>query len=311
MTVDSTGKEEKPSTKWKLLKKVQQRESTADDNQFISAQAVAYNTSGDIAVVDTGEKFFSCTVEVETIHAPRVYAVSKDGSFPFALKSSTLQDKPEILKGASDVAVTKKGNFVLVNGTKQCEIFDFGGSHVGSFNITKSGSDRDRARCITTNRNGDLFIGDFSQQIVTVHSGDDFSLLRDICVSVRPSHIAVNSRDHICIVHENYRVDRCKVVGYDDSGDEVFTITPKVWGKVARPLGVVYDTDDTLLLGVYDFTRERGGHVHHYSKTGKFLKCVLKGTDKPNGLLIRDDTLAIADGRSVLFYKKELSDDSS
>ena len=296
-----------------MLKKVQQRESAAEDDQFISAEAVACNLSGDIAVVDTGEKFVSCTntVEVTRIHSPRIYAISKDGSFPFALKPSTLQDKAKILKDASDVAATKKGNFALVNGTKQSEIFDFGGNHVGSFNITKSGSDRNRGRCIATNRKGDLFIGDFSQQIVTVHSGDDFSLLREIYVSIRPCHIAVNNRDHICIVYEDYRVDRSKVIGYDDSGDEVFTITPKVWGKSAVPLGVIYDTDDTLLLGVYDFTRERGGHVHHYSETGKFLKCVLKGTDKPNGLSIRDDTLAIADGRSILFYQKELSEGSS
>ena len=86
---------------------------------------------------------------------------------------------------------------------------------------------------------------------------------------------------------------------------------PKIWGKSAEPLGVVYDTDDTLLLGMYDSRSERGGHVHHYSKTGEFLKCVVKGIDKPNGLSIRNDTLAIADERSIVFYKKEISEDNN
>ena len=240
---------------------------------------------------------------------PRVYGFNEDGSFRFVIDSRKLQPQPfkRVSNHPSDLTVTKQGNFALVNHTNQCEIFDITGNQVGSFKFAeKSG----KACCIASNSKRDLFIGITGQQVVAVLSGDDFTFLRKICVRVPPSHIAVNSRDHCCIVYEAYgQADKSAVVGYDDSGEEVFTINPKIWGKAAQPLGVVYDADDTLLLGMYDFRNERGGHVHHYSKTGKFLKCVLKGIDKPNCLTIRNDTLAIADERSVLFYKKEKTDD--
>ncbi len=330
---ENTNKQAKlPPIKWKQYKKISQR-SAKDGDAFFMAIGIALHESGDFAVVDEIEH----TEPQESGHGvnfltrPRVYVFGDDGSQRFVLNSTGNHETPVgVLKCASDVAVTKQGHYAVTDNTTEVKLFDVKGQNVGSFSISDEdgGKQENRARCIAANSNGELYVGDFTEQIVTVHNADDFSIIRKIHVSVRPSHIAVDSRGRVCVVHTNLfpqNIRYCRVIVFDDEGNELVSISPTIRGLdtgsrgvvvgfgwavnntsgMAVPLGVAYDADDSLLLAVYDRSIKNGGHVHRYDANGKFLKCIIKGAQKPYGISIRNDTLVLADDKSVMIYKPE------
>ncbi len=149
-------------------------------------------------------------------------------------------------------------------------------------------------------------VGDFTEQIVSVHNADDFNKLREIYVSFRPNNITVDTQGNICVIHTNllpHNSRYCRVTVFDDCGDEIYTIFPTICNKKAVPLGAVFDLNNTLLVAVFDWTIKKGGHVHRYNKKGEFLECVIKGTEKPYGIRLGNSYLGIADDKSVIVYK--------
>ncbi len=316
-TVETSSNEEAlPRKKWKQHKKISKR--SPNNEAFYAARAISLNDSGDVAVVDeiVYEEPQECGGGwVYLRDRPRVYVFAEDGSERFVLNSAgSHENPPGILQCGSDVAVTKQGHFAVTDNTTDVKLFDVKGQNIGTFSIEEGASktkQEARARCITSNSKCDLYVGDFTEQVITLHDADNFAIKQDIPVSINPSHIAVNSQGHICVVRSPFIERRpqhrtfCKVVVVDDSGDELFTISPTVWGNQAIPLGVVYDADDTLLLAVLDRNIKRGGHVHRYGKKGEFIECLIKGKEEPCGIALRGDSLAIADEKSVLIYKAE------
>ncbi|XP_072049042.1 uncharacterized protein [Amphiura filiformis] len=322
--------------KWKQHKKISNRSAEVDD-VFSSTKDITWHQSGDFAVVDdiehakpeesgNGAYSFSFNVETQMLLSSNtsvrsmMYVFGEDGTERFVINASECLGKPcgmaASLKLNCDVAVTKQGYFAVTDNTKQVKLFDIKGENVGSFTISDDDKgNRDRARCIAVNANGEIYVGDFTEQVISVHNADDFTKLRDIYISIKPCYIAANSRGHVCVVtfdihilHQNNMMvpkEYSKVAIFDDSGNEISTISPTVWGKNVTPLGVVYDADDTLLLAAFDRSINRGGHVHRYGKKGEFLECIIKGTEQPSGIALRNNTLAIADGKSVLIYKGE------
>ncbi|XP_072049040.1 uncharacterized protein [Amphiura filiformis] len=268
-----------PTKKWKQHKKIVKR-SSEDDDVFFSAIGITLHECGDFAVVDeiehqepqaSGRGFHLST-------QPRVYVFEEDGSQRFVFNSVGAHEKPVgILKLGCDVAVTKQGHYAVTDNTTRVKLFDIKGQNVGSFCISEEGKQENRARCIAVNSNGEIYIGDFTEQVITVHNADDFTILREIYVSIRPSHIAVNSLGQVCVVHTNlfpHNIRHCRVIVFDDSGNEIVSISPTIRGLgvelgfgfgfrsdntgAAVPLGAVYDRDDSLLLAVYDHSIKNG-----------------------------------------------------
>ncbi|XP_072049041.1 uncharacterized protein [Amphiura filiformis] len=310
-----------PPKKWKQQKKISKR-SADDDDVFSSAKVITWHQSGDFAVVDDIEHTTpqESGYGVHLFTRSMFYVFGEDGTQRFVINTSESRGSGGAmvanLKLHSAVAVTKQGYFAVTDNTTQVKLFDIKGENVGNFTISEDNKEGgDRARCIAVNSNGEIYVGDFSEQVISVHNADDFTKLREIFISIKPCYIAANSRGQVCVVsftirilHQNRMMvptEYSKVAIFDDSGNEIFTISPTIWGKNATPLGVIYDADDTLLLAVFDRSINRGGHVHRYGKKGQFLECIIKGTEQPCGIALRNNTLAIADGKSVLIYKGE------
>ncbi len=263
--------------------------------------------SGAIAVVGDAD------VKIENICSVRstTYVYGEDGSKDLTINSITNRGRPcdliTLLKLRADVAVTKQGYFAVSDKTAEVKLFDINGKKVPSFSTSDDGcGDKSRwGRCITVNSKGSIFLGNYHEQLVTVHNADDFTVEKEINVSINPCRIAANSSGQVCVVSLDESRQSKQVVVFDNSGNEVFTITPMVWGNKALPIGVAYDEDDHLMLAVRDGSIKKGGHVHQYGKKGEFLQCIIKGVTLPSGIAVRNSTLAIADGKSVLIYKGE------
>ena len=176
------------------------------------------------------------------------------------------------------------------------------------------------ARCIAVNsKTGEIVVGDYHRELVTVHNGEDFTLQKEIYVDLKPVHVAVNKKNQVAVCMMNHELNRrtdkfCdhfKVVVFDYTGDELFTIVPKIsGGEVDKSLGIVYDSGCGLYIAVSKFdksllNKENGGHIHYYGSSGEFVKCVAKGLYWPLGMGIGKNLLAVADKKSVRVYKPE------
>ncbi|XP_072049114.1 uncharacterized protein [Amphiura filiformis] len=307
----SIGKEEAkekvlPLKKWKQLKKIPKISEEYGD-EFSSTTHITCHNSGEYAVVDDirHNKGGGCYTTWR-----RVHAFGEDGSQRFVLNSNKAPEMANgLLNAISGVAVTKQGYYAITDCTAQVKLFDTKGQNVGGFSVSEEseGEHEAHATCIAVNSNGEIYVGDFKEQVITIHNADDFTKMREIYVSIKPSRITINKYSQICVVTTEWFPNSGwfrKAVIFDHSGNEILTLSPTIWGKNAMPLCVVYDEDDMLLLGVFDRSINRGGHVHRYGKTGEFLDCIIKGiAGSPSAIALKSNTLAIAVGKSVLIYK--------
>ncbi len=146
-----------PSRKWKQHTKISK--SSIHGDAFSSARAIAFHESGIFAVVDdiehaepweTGSGF-------DYSNRPRVYGLREDGSQQFVLNSTGTHENPVgVLHQASDVVVTKQGHFAVADNTTEVKLFNVKGQQVGSFSISNSGKQEERARCIAVNTSGEI-----------------------------------------------------------------------------------------------------------------------------------------------------------
>ncbi|XP_072049043.1 uncharacterized protein [Amphiura filiformis] len=257
---NTTGKEEckekvLPPKKWKQRKKILKISEEYGD-EFDETKAITCHRSGEYAVVDdirhkTGKCGYTSW--------RRVHAFREDGSQRFVLNSKGAPELPNgMLNAISGVAVTKQGYYAVTDRTAQVKLFDIKGQNVGSFSTSEEdeGGQEAGANCIAVNSNGEIYVGDFHEQLITLHNADDFTKLGEIHVGISPSYIAVNNHGQVCVGTCEYlhvRGSRTwfqKVSIFDDSGNEISTISSTIWGKNATPCCVVYDEDDTLLLAV-------------------------------------------------------------
>ncbi|XP_072049804.1 uncharacterized protein [Amphiura filiformis] len=324
-------KEEKEKAKqavptWQQSLKIGKR---SEDDDFHSVTGIAVHPSGDIALIDKNDNMDADWNR----GSPRVYVFNPDGTQKFVLNSTDSKESPvgKLVNGQG-IAVTNDGKYLVADGTTDVKVFDAAGTYLESFSTLSEDVHKGikkSSRCVTVNRNsGEVLVGDFHRELVTVHNGDDFKLVKEIHVGLQPVHVAVNKKNQVAVcmmMHEPaevvavnffYRVlshKRAggKVVAFDYSGDELFTIVPIMGDELAKPYGVVYDSDCGLYVAVTKFdissrlAKPNTGHIHYYNSSGEFVKCVAKGLYWPLGMGIGKDLLAVADKQSARVFKPE------
>ena len=242
----------------------------------------------------------------------RVYVFSNNGVYRHTVMSTVNNHNPDgILDFPFGVGITSHGQMAITDNTanqnraKYVKLYNVNGTYhsrfctlapheppntlLGPCSITVSSSD------------GTIYVGDIVRKVVTIHSGSDGTWKEKVNLSVRPFHLATNSRHQI--IASDWQV--CKVVCVDYIGEVMFTLdTFSVDGKPGRPTGVTHDGDeDTLYVAVNELNANTG-HIHQYSSNGKFMHCAMKGLYSPRGITWYNGSIYIANDISVLILGK-------
>ena len=292
--------------KWKLTKSFKERNET--DGSFDCVLQVTLHHNGSMAVIDQDYKDPNDPYK----RVPSVYCFNGSAEPAFVIRSKSSD------RDAHGIAVTKDQKYLVADGSPHVKVFDSAGAHLRHFSPFATPEDASqrhtRLNSITIASNsGNVLVGDYFRERVTVHDGRDFSLKEEVYIDVKPTNIAAN--DELLLVSAG---QDGKVVAFNYDGDELFTIVPMLSGKPAKPSGVVCTPQGTAFVSVFkvygrsDFPQSTGsvkpgtGHVHEYSGSdGVFVRCVLKGLTWPFALAMANDLMAIADESDVKIYEPQ------
>ena len=226
-----------------------------------------------------------------------------------------------------DVAVTLDNQLAVANESRNVwldKLFKgYGTKEEGNFTITENEtqSTPGNVNAVAVSRTNRILAHDCSRNKVTLHDLDGTRIrLIDLKYNSernflgRPKNLLgkVDSNDHsnyLAVTSNNYIVISDylsrKLIAVKMSGDVVFQIDN--WlvdgNALARPRGVTCDEDDNIYVAVHP-----GGfntsHVHMYDISGVFRSCIATGLFCPFGMAWSNGSLYIANGNSVLIYKK-------
>ena len=294
---------------WKSATTISKR---AKGYNFARAVAIALHPSGDIAAVDKNDK--PVDMWSSKIGSPRVYVFGADTKPKFVLNSTDSDEKPVgKLVAAQGVAVTQDGNYAIADGTKWVKIFDQNGKYLSEFSTLKNDDDdsvKVKPSCIAVTDNGDILVGDFIRELVTVHSGSDYHILHEVPVRSKPIHIASGSEGQIWVSSvEEDLWQAGKLTAFNYSGEELVTIYPEIYDEVTKPNGIACNPDGTIFVAVTAVDEKRKesktscGHIHQYGSDGKFIECFVKRVYNPQGMALYGKCMAVADTNAVLMYK--------
>lgn len=240
-----------------------------------------------------------------------VYTLNGDGVYRSSLLMS--DDKhARPLGRVEGLAVTRDYTFV-VDATKYVKVFDaHNDKYVDSFSsFTDEENPNMHAdlRCLTTNRNGKVLVGDCYRKVITTHTYPTGQVESKVQYNMtHTGRICVNSKNDILC---HYRPDESALskvaVINATTGDEILSFEPKIdediQGKKVRPRGIVCDTNDNIYIAMCVSGTNKTGHVHKYSKTGAFLRCIAKGLFLPMDLEITPDgSIIVANKRSLVVH---------
>ena len=217
-------------------------------------------------------------------------------------------------KQVQGVAVSSDGHIFVVDKSKFVKTFSLEGKYIRSFSTLTEDEDPNTEvalRCVTIDRAGRILVGDEDRQIITVHSCPDGRVIEKVkCIMKGYGSITVNSKEQIL----HHGSVHSKVVAIDYSGIEAFTFSSRsridedVTGKEVIPRGIVCDANDNIYIVFkvfsYGCIMPFTGHLHKYSPTGAFLKCLAKGLHNPCGLCLTPDgsSLLVANIDSILVF---------
>ena len=293
--------------KWKLTKSFKEKNETNDS--FNRVFRVALHHSGSTAVIDHDKDPNDPWNNVRSIYG---FNGNAEPAFVIRPKRSD-QDIARNLEYAQGIAVTKDQKYLVADGSPQVKVFDSAGAYLRHFSPFATPEDalerNTRLNSITIASNsGNILVGDYFRERVTVHDGRDFSLKEEVYIDFQPTNIAANDEQ---LWVSSWQDGKVAAFNYD--GDDLFTIVPMLSGKPAKPSGVVCTPQGTAFVSVVkvyessdfpgDFQPTTTGHVHEYSGSdGVFVRCVLKGLNQPLALAMTNDVMAIADEIEVKMY---------
>ena len=171
--------------------------------------------------------------------------------------------------------------------------------------------------CAAIDRNGQLLVSDWSRELITIHSCPDGELVAKVkCPFIRQVSMAVNSKNQIL---QHFRPADSKfsmVAAIDYLGNEVFSFSPTIdesfTHEGVEPCGIECDQDDNIYIAMCvqrtsktQGQTDRTGHIHAYSPTGGFLKCIAKDRYFRDLSMTSqgEQLLAAACSQSILLYK--------
>ncbi|XP_072043655.1 uncharacterized protein [Amphiura filiformis] len=225
----------------------------------------------------------------------QLYIIDANGQFKMKLIVPEADTKKHIGTVCS-IAVSSQGHVLAADDTRYVKIFDCNGKYL--HNLTTPTSD------IAIDKKGHIVVGDM---VYTCPEGKLINTLN--CYGER--HMAVNSRNQILFNYFAAKSAYDKVVVIDYSGKEVITFVPRIDEDVAGNLviirGIKCDLEDNIYLAMsvrrnYEVIRGTG-HIHRYSPTGKFIRCIACGLGNPSDIAMSfDGSLVVANFDSILVY---------
>ncbi len=205
-------------------------------------------------------------------------------------------DKNKRIGTVWSTAVSSQGHVLVADDTRYVKIFDSTGKYLHSLNTSSSD--------IAIDKKGHILVGDM---IYTCPDGKLINTLN--CYGER--HMAVNSRNQILFNYFATNSAYDKVVVIDYSGREVFTFIPSidedVDGNLVIIRGIKCDVEDNIYLAMsvrrnYEVIVGTG-HIHRYTPTGKFVRCIAAGLGNPSDIAMSfDGSLVVANYDSILVY---------
>ncbi|XP_072023208.1 uncharacterized protein [Amphiura filiformis] len=212
-----------------------------------------------------------------------------------------------------DICVSPQGDILVVGDeSKFIHVFDKQGKYLHCFKTLTKGEDENtdvRLECIAIDREGNVLVGDRKRDSITIHTYPDGRVVKKIKCSIGYNpRMVVNSKNQI-LIHSrpSGSMYRRRVVAIDNSGNEVFSFTPKidedVTGRKVWPRGIVCDDEDNIYVAMMVLDVVYTGHIHAYSPTGTFLQCIAKGLYYPRNLsMTPDGSLVLANCTTIQIY---------
>ena len=291
-------------------------EGTAE-GEFKIAKSLAISSDGNIAVAEH--------------RLERVYLFDEEGIHKSTMRFDNTKKETKLLY-PTDVAFTSPQHLAVVDQTRFVKIFDKEGAFLYSFTI-KGGTDRQEERpkaySIEVASDGQILVGDVRRKVITIHKELDstWEWIGKVVLDIEPHFLAIGDFQN---GHQNYQqngghhvlvcdwksglVKAVDLAAAEDSAI-IFQIDSfTVDGYHGLPKGVAFDNDNQrFFLAVSrldDSTNKKNvyintGHIHEYSNSGQFQRCICKGLNHPRGMRWHKGTLYIANTYSVVILRVE------
>ncbi|XP_072032541.1 uncharacterized protein [Amphiura filiformis] len=287
----------KASYIWSLEREIK------DGHVFRVIQDIAFNPlNGDLVAADS-------TFMGES----KIHILDSDGKYK---QSCTVTGRVGEL-GVIDTCASQNGNVLVIGpGSKSIHVFDAQGKYLHDFNTLTQDEDPDtpvRLQCMSADREGQVLVGDNLRDVITIHTCPDDRVVKKIkCSLGRGASVVVNGKNQILIHYDPTDSLYTKVQAIDYSGNELFHFIPRfdedIAGNRVWSGGIVCDDDNNIYIALRVSYTGNTGHIHVYSPTGTFIKCIERGLFCPQGLSTTPDgSLAVANHESILLYSPILS----
>ncbi|XP_072049762.1 uncharacterized protein [Amphiura filiformis] len=277
------------SNKWRLIREFG-KEGQAE-GEFVSITGIAVCNNSDVVVADHS--------------ARRASIFSHVGKFKCTLHPP--DDKPEARVIAPyGVTATTQGQIAIVDSESEyVKLFDENGTYLRMFSVLSDMNQTTKVQScsISVASDGAILVG--SARMVTVHDADDGGLINTINLNINPYYMAVNNKQQIFV--SDYIFKKVHAVNY--AGDVMFSLESfTVDGYPGMPRGLACDEDNNVYIIVmrFDPSNSHGymstGHIHQYSRWGRFRRCIITNIYGPNGITWKNDTIYVANTNQASMY---------
>ncbi len=265
----------------------------------MEASCIAFHTNGDIVVA----------------YGQQPHLLDSDGNHKRSLNIPDTAKKWTHF--ITSVSISPQGHVYIAEcHSYLIRVFSESGAYLHNFSTLRKGDPSTPANPIGTiiDREGNLLVIDRIHGI-TIHTCPSGEIIGHIQYKVYARYVrigcAVNSKNQILLHYTPKDTKYSRVVAIDYSGNELYSFTPKIDQDVSKDCvygcGIVCDSNDNVIIVSRVFPTSHTGHIHMYSPTGTFIKCIAKGLYFPRNLSITQDgsSIAVANENSVLIYSPE------
>ncbi len=228
------------------------------DGEFKWARGITACPNGDIAVADRNNN--------------RVSVCSSEGNHKVSIPASS----------ARNVVADSKNRLVVIDRSGLATVYNGDRKQVLQFPVAPSEQGTVDPRCVAIDKEDRIYIGDFTRQLISIHSPIDGKVERIVQVNMKPEFICVTAKNLILMSN----ADEGKVVAVDPwgaKGNEAFVFETVFEGEKMKPAGIAIDGNDEIYVSGY-MGYINTGQIHHYTARGKHIKCIADKQYMPQGI---------------------------
>ncbi|XP_033641180.1 E3 ubiquitin-protein ligase TRIM71-like [Asterias rubens] len=228
------------------------------EGEFKWARGITACPNGDIAVADRNNN--------------RVAVSSSEGNHKVSIPAQS----------ARNVACDSKNRLVVIDRSGLATVYNGDRKQVLQFPVAPSEQGTVDPRCVAIDKEDRIYIGDFTRQLISIHSPIDGKVERIIQVNMKPEFICVTGKNLILMSN----ADEGKVVAVDPwgaKGNEAFGFETVFEGEKMKPAGIAIDGNDEIYISGY-MGYINTGQIHHYTARGKHIKCIADKQYMPQGI---------------------------